>query len=204
MNYAEDQLWCLLHGGRPLEKYVEEFIKLSYLVEEIRQDKSRSSPDSSVNLWSSPAYPRPVSSTCLANGSDHPYPPVFPRGSPRTIPVLSLEPAAAPLSSPPTAPLANLPAAPLSRPMIISAFSSTSAQKRRMRKRRFSVPMLTPKFAPECSAELNQKPSPPLSLLVPFSSPSSPLVPPAFLNLLHLLRLSWSCPAILHLMSLLR
>ncbi len=121
MNWAEDQLWCLRQGGRPLEGYVEEFIELSYLVSwpdsslcacfqlgldentihcsspmcdfslvelinlilhlngsnfevEVRKDKSHSE-----NHWASPARPRPASSTFLANGSDHPYPPVSPR-----------------------------------------------------------------------------------------------------------------------------
>ncbi len=32
MNWAEDQLWCLRQGGRPLERYVEEFLKISHRV----------------------------------------------------------------------------------------------------------------------------------------------------------------------------
>jgi len=32
MNWDEDQLWCLQQGGRPLERYVEEFLELSYQV----------------------------------------------------------------------------------------------------------------------------------------------------------------------------
>ncbi len=32
MNWAEDKLWCLRQMGRLLERYVEEFIELSYWV----------------------------------------------------------------------------------------------------------------------------------------------------------------------------
>ncbi len=47
-------------------------------MEEVRKYKSHSRPAPTENHWASPAHPKPVSSTCLANGFDHTYPPVFP------------------------------------------------------------------------------------------------------------------------------
>ncbi len=47
-------------------------------MEQVRKYKSHHRPAPTENRWASPAHPRPVSSTCLANGFDHTYPQVFP------------------------------------------------------------------------------------------------------------------------------
>ncbi len=116
-------------------------------------------PASSETHFASPAHPTPGPattsvSTCLTNGSDHPSPPVFHQARKWTSNSAVLgakvaDPAFQSVSteihipssvsspkilSPET--LSGLPAASLSSPIIASQFSLTSAQKRRMRKKR--------------------------------------------------------------------
>ncbi|KAI2655551.1 Mucin-22 [Labeo rohita] len=58
MTEVEDQLWCLRQGGWPLERYVENFLKLS----------NRPPLDHTV---SHQLNPTPGTPTYLTNGSDH-------------------------------------------------------------------------------------------------------------------------------------
>ncbi len=202
----------MLQGGRPLERYVEEFLELSYRVswhdaalgacfqlgldentircdlptydfplfelinlvlylngsnskvEEIKENINGSHLAPTETHRASPTHPVPGLSTYLANGSDHPSPPVLSCTRRRTaynadlgakvydpafqsvrsvlkaaslplspvtrsVPILSPESPAAPESSPPAAAHLSLPASSLS-----------SAQKRRMWRKRLWAP----------------------------------------------------------------
>ncbi len=72
MHRPEDQLWCLQQGGRPLERYVEEFLKLSYC---------GSWHDAALceTHLASPAHPTLGPPTFPANDFNCPLPPIYPQ-----------------------------------------------------------------------------------------------------------------------------